>query len=31
MLRIFPELKSKDKEVFFNELKDCFYCKKSSQ
>ena len=30
-VKIFPELKSKDKEVFFNELKDCFYCKKSSQ
>ena len=30
-VKIFPELKSQDKEVFFNELKDCFYYKKSNQ
>ena len=29
-VNIFPELKSIDKEVFFNELKDCFYCEKSN-
>ena len=28
---IFPELKSLDKETFFNELKDCFYCKNANQ
>ena len=28
---IFPELKSLDKETFFNELKNCFYCKNSNQ
>ncbi len=28
---IFPELKSQDKEIFFKELKDCFYCKNSNQ
>jgi len=29
-VKIFPELKSLDKEVFFNELKDHFYSKKSN-
>ena len=28
---IFPELKSQDKETFFNELKNCFYSKNSNQ